>query len=220
MLDRSTKYSDKNIEFILEDDHYVIVTKNPKAKIVTRSYAEDQKIMVKSSTVADWCKKFDIVYSVFDVPSIKGKLFVYTTNGNFSRKVMTMSEHEDFAKVVINEYKLPYMFYGEMKYADESGYVLMFGRKIDSDEFVSDDFCERMVLDTSNPDVKWHYYCFDDHEEPDSDVVEEIMDKYGLKEDKMMGLYVSNDQKFGRWAFLEFPNWKIIPGSAYSKRRS
>ncbi len=219
MKNRKSLYNDSSIQLIREDDHYVLVTKQKNVKIENRTYDEDQKAMLEGATVDAWCKKFDVVYSVFDVPAVKGKLFVYTTNGNFSRRVMTMGEHEDFAKIVINEYKLPYMFYGEMKDADESGYVMMFGRKIGEDDFVSDDFCEKMILETSNPKVKWHLYCFDEHDEPESDVVDEIFDKYRLKEDKMMGLYVSNDNGAGHWAFLEFPNWKIIPGSAYSKRR-
>lgn len=219
MKDRKSLYDDSSIELIREDGHYVLVTKKKNVKIENRTYAEDQKAMLEGATVAAWCKKFDVVYSVFDVPAVKGKLFVYTTNGDFSRRVMTMSEHEDFAKIVCQEYKMPYMFYGEMKHADESGYVMMFGRKIDDDDFISDDFCERMILETSNPKVKWHYYRFEDHDEPESDVVDEIFDKYRLKEDKMMSLYMSNYHCVGHWAFLEFPNWKIIPGSAYSKRR-
>lgn len=219
MKNRKSLYNDSSIELIREDDHYVLVTKEKNVKIENRTYEEDQKAMLEGATVDAWCKKFDVVYSVFDVPAVNGKLFVYTTNGNFSRRVMTMGEHEDFAKIVINEYKLPYMFYGEMKDADESGYVMMFGRRIGEDDFVSDDFCKRMVLETSNPEVKWHYYKFDEHDEPESDVVDDIFDKYRLKEDKMMSLYISNYNCVGHWAFLEFPNWKIIPGSAYSKRR-
>ena len=219
MKNRKSLYNDSSIQLIREDDHYVLVTKEKNVKIENRTYYEDQKVMLEGATVDAWCKKFDVVYSVFDVPAVKGKLFVYTTNGNFSRRVMTMGEHEDFAKIVINEYKMPYIFYGEMKDADESGYVMMFGRMIGDDDFVSDEFCESMVLETSNPKVKWHLYCFDEHDEPESDVVDEIFDKYRLKEDKMMGLYTSNDNCGCHWAFLEFPNWKIIPGSAYSKRR-
>ena len=215
MKNRQSLYNDSSIQLIREDDHYVLVTKAKNVKIENRTYDEDQKAMLDGATVDEWCKKFDVVYSVFDVPAVNGKLFVYTTNGDFS----TMGEHEDFAKIVINEYKLPYMFYGEMKDADESGYVMMFGRKIGEDDFVSDDFCEKMILETSNPKVKWHLYCFDEHDEPESDVVDDIFDKYRLKEDKMMGLYVSNYNCGGHWAFLEFQNWKIIPGSAYSKRR-
>lgn len=219
MKNRKSLYNDSSIQLIREDDHYVLVTKEKNVKIENRTYAEDQKAMLEGATVDEWCKKFDVVYSVFDVPAVNGKLFVYTTNGDFSRRVMTMGEHEDFAKIVINEYKLPYMFYGEMKDADESGYVMMFGRRIGDDDFVSDDFCEKMILETSNTKVKWHLYCFEEHDEPESDVVDEIFDKYHLKEDKMMGLYMSNYNCAGHWAFLEFPNWKIIPGSAYSKRR-
>lgn len=219
MKNRKSLYNDSSIQLIREDDHYVLVTKEKNVKIENRTYGEDQKAILEGATVDAWCKKFDVVYSVFDVPAVKGKLFVYTTNGNFSRRVMTMGEHEYFAKIVINEYKMPYIFYGEMKDADESGYVMMFGRMIGDDDFVSDEFCERMVLETSNPKVKWHLYCFDEHDEPESDVVDEIFDKYRLKEDKMMGLYMSNDNCGCHWAFLEFPNWKIIPGSAYSKQR-
>lgn len=219
MKNRKSLYNDSSIQLIREDDHYVLVTKEKNVKIENRTYGEDQKAILEGATVDAWCKKFDVVYSVFDVPAVKGKLFVYTTNGNFSRRVMTMGEHEYFAKIVINEYKMPYIFYGEMKDADESGYVMMFGRMIGDDDFVSDEFCERMVLETSNPKVKWHLYCFDEHDEPESDVVDEIFDKYRLKEDKMMGLYMSNDNCGCHWAFLEFPIWKIIPGSAYSKQR-
>lgn len=219
MKNRTSLYNDSSIQLIREDDHYVLVTKEKNVKIENRTYGEDQKAILEGATVDAWCKKFDVVYSVFDVPAVKGKLFVYTTNGNFSRRVMTMGEHEYFAKIVINEYKMPYIFYGEMKDADESGYVMMFGRMIGDDDFVSDEFCERMVLETSNPKVKWHLYCFDEHDEPESDVVDEIFDKYRLKEDKMMGLYMSNDNCGCHWAFLEFPIWKIIPGSAYSKQR-
>lgn len=219
MKNRKSLYNDSSIQLIREDDHYVLVTKQENVKIENRTYDEDQKAMLEGATVDAWCKKFDVVYSVFDVPAVKGKLFVYTTNGNATRRIMTMGEHEDFAKIVSNEYKLPYMCYGEMKYADESGYVMMAGRQIGEDDFVSDDFCERMVLETSNPKVKWHLYCFEEHDEPERDVVDKIFDKYRLKEDKMMGLYMFNYNCAGHWAFLEFPNWKIIPGSAYSKRR-
>ena len=115
MKDRKSLYNDSSIELILEDGHYVLVTKKKSVNIENRTYAEDQKAMLEGATIDAWCKKFDVVYSVFDVPAVNGKLFVYTTNGNFSRRVMTMGEHEYFAKIVINEYKLPYMFYGEMK---------------------------------------------------------------------------------------------------------
>ena len=172
MKNRKSLYNDSSIQLIREDDHYVLVTKEKNVKIENRTYGEDQKAILEGATVDAWCKKFDVVYSVFDVPAVKGKLFVYTTNGNFSRRVMTMGEHEYFAKIVINEYKMPYIFYGEMKDADESGYVMMFGRMIGDDDFVSDEFCERMVLETSNPKVKWHLYCFDEHDEPESDVVD------------------------------------------------
>ena len=220
MLDRKTVYSDRDVDFVKENGYYVMVKKNSSTKIVTRTYAEDQKIMREGSTIAEWCNKFDMVYSVFDVPSVNGKLLVYTTNGNFSRNVMTMADHEDFAKIVITEYKLPYMFYGEMADADESGYVMMFGRKIDEKDFVSDDFCERMILETSNPDVKWHYYRFMNHDEPETNVVDEIFDMYRLDENKMMRLYMSIYNYARTWVFLEFPNWSIIPGSAYSRRQS
>lgn len=218
MLERKTVYSDRNVEFVTENGYYVIVKKKPKTKVVTRTYAKDQKIKVQGVTVAEWCKKFDIVYSVFDVPAVNGKLLVYTTNGNFSRQVMTMSEQEDFAKIVLNEYKLPYMFYGDIDGFSESGYVMMFGRTIGDEDFESDDFCERMILETSNPKVKYHYYRFDDHEEPESEVDDEIFDKYGLTEDNMKSLYMRNYHSAGHRTFLEFPNWKIIPGSSYSKR--
>ena len=219
MKNRQSLYNDSSIQLIREDDHYVLVTKQKTVKIENRTYDEDQKAMLDGATVDAWCKKFDVVYSVFDVPAVNGKLFVYTTNGNLSRRVMTMGDHEDFAKIVINEYKLPYVFYGEMKDANESGYVMMFGRMIGEDDFVSDDFCERMVLETSNPKVNWHLYCFEKHDEPESDVVDEIFDKYRLSEDNMMSLYMAHYNCAGHWAFLEFPNWAIIPGSAYSKRR-
>ena len=217
MLNRKTHFSNSEIKFIREDNHYVVVTKNPNVNIVTRTYDEDRKTMVDGITVQEWCKKYDLVYSVFDVPAIDGKLLVYTTNGDPHRIGMTMSEHEDFARVVRNEYNLPYMFYGEMKEVNESGYVLMFGRTISDKDFISDDFCERLDLTTSNPDVTWHYYKFDDHEVPDYDIDLEICTKYELDRDNMMGLYVSNCNQMSRYAFLEFYNWNIIPGSAYSK---
>lgn len=88
MKNRKSLYNDSSIQLIREDDHYVLVTKQKNVKIENRTYAEDQKAMLEGATVDAWCKKFDVVYSVFDVPAVNGKLFVYTTNGNFSRRVI------------------------------------------------------------------------------------------------------------------------------------
>lgn len=84
-------------------------------------------------------------------------------------------------------------------------------------DMVEDDFCSRMEVETDDPKVKFHYYSFTEEQEPHSEIDMAICRKYKLNRDKMLGLYVRNYNVMGDWAFIEMPNWKIIPGSAYSK---
>ena len=104
-----------------------------------------------------------------------------------------------------------------MRDAAESGYILMTKKKQFPD-LVEDKFCSRMDIETDNPKVKFHYYRFTEDQEPDSEIDMAICKKYKLNRDKLLGLYVHNYNVMGDWAFIELPDWKVIPGSAYSKR--
>lgn len=221
-MKRTILYNDSDIELVDENDTYVIVKKNSKIKVVQRTLAADTKVLQKGNTIKSYLAKCNMVYNVFDCPSINGKLLIFTTDGDPLR--YCCGKHDlrgqyldEFVSIVENEYKPKCYLYGEMRDAAESGYILMTKKKQFPD-LVEDDFCSRMDIETDNPKVKFHYYRFTEDQEPDSEIDMAICKKYKLNRDKLLGLYVYNYNVMGDWAFIELPDWKVIPGSAYSKR--
>lgn len=220
-MKRNILYNDKDIELVNEDGVYVLVKHNPKAEIITRTEEEDEKVLCSKNTVKSYLASCNMVYAVFDCPSINGKLLIFTTDGDPLRHCcgkheLTGKYLEEFAGISANEFKSKCYLYGEMRDAHESGFILMTRNKHFPD-MVEDDFCSRMDVDTDNPKVKFHYYSFTEEREPRTEIDMAICRKYKINRNKMLGLYVKNYNVMGDWAFIEMPNWKIIPGSAYSK---
>lgn len=221
-MERTILYNNDDIELVDEDDTYVIVKKNSKVKVVQRTLAVDTKVLQKENTIESYLAKCNMVYNVFDCPSINGKLLIFTTDGDplrycCGKHELTGQYLEEFVSIVENEYKPKSYLYGEMRDAPESGFILMTMNKQFPD-MVEDDFCSRMDIETDNPKVKFHYYSFTEEQEPSSQVDMAICKKYKLDRDNITGLYVHNYNVMGDWAFIELHDWKVIPGSAYSKR--
>lgn len=221
-MERTILYNDSDIELVDENDTYVIIKKNSKVKVVQRTLTADTKVLQKENTIESYLAKCNMVYNVFDCPSINGKLLIFTTDGDPLRYCcgkhdLTGQYLDEFVSIVENEYKPKCYLYGEMRDAPESGYILMTKKKQFPD-LVEDKFCSRMEIETDNPKVKFHYYRFTQEQEPSSEIDMAICKKYKLNRDKLLGLYVHNYNVMGDWAFIELPDWKVIPGSAYSKR--
>lgn len=220
-MERTILYNDRDIELVDENDTYVIVKKNSKVKVIQRTLAADTKILQKGNTIKSYLAKCNMVYNVFDCPSINGKLLIFTTDGDplrycCGKHELTGQYLDEFVSIVENEYKPKCYLYGEMRDAPESGFILMTKNKQFPD-LVEDDFCSRMDIETDNPKVKFHYYRFTEDQEPSSQVDMAICKKYNINRDNISGLYVHNYNVMGDWAFIELPDWKVIPGSAYSK---
>lgn len=220
-MKRTILYNNKDIELVAEDGEYVLVKHNPKVKVITRTTKSDAKVLQSKNTVKSYLADCHMVYKVFDCPSINGKLLIFTTDGYDLRHCcggheLTGRYLDEFMDIAAKEFKAKTYLYGEMREAHESGFILMSTNKHFPD-MVEDDFCSRMDVETDDPKVKFHYYSFSDEQEPHSEIDMAICKKYKLNRDKMLGLYVRNYNVMGDWAFIEMPNWKIIPGSAYSK---
>ena len=220
-MKRTILYNNKDIELVEEDGAYVLVKHNPKAKIINRTSKADAKVLQSKNTVKSYLADCHMVYKVFECPSINGKLLIFTTDGDPLRHCcggheLTGRYLDEFIDIATKEFQTKCYLYGEMREAPESGFILMTMNKFFPD-MVEDDFCMRMDVDTDNPKVKFHYYSFTEEQEPHNEVDMAICRKYKLNRDKMLGLYVKNYNVMGDWAFIEMPNWKIIPGSAYSK---
>lgn len=221
-MKRDRLYDNKSFDLLWEDGTYVIVKKDPDVKIIHRTLDEDIKLMQSIETVKTYLPKFNMVYNIFDCPSIDGKLLIYATDGDphrhcFGKHEMVGRYHDDFIQIAMKEYGMKNCLYGEMRDAHEAGYILMFKKKQLSG-FTNDKFCSRLDIDTDNPKVKFHYYRFTREQEPEDDIDMEICEKYGFNRNHMHGIYVANYNVIGDWAFIEMPSWKLIPGSAYSKR--
>lgn len=220
-MKRTILYNNKDIELVEEDGEYVLVKHAPKVKITTRSSNSDAKVLQSKNTVKSYLADCHMVYKVFDCPSINGKLLIFTTDGYDLRYCcggheLTGRYLDEFMGIAEKEFNVKSYLYGEMREAPESGFILMSMNKHFPD-MVEDDFCSRMEVETDDPKVKFHYYSFTEEQEPHSEIDMAICRKYKLNLDKMLGLYVRNYNVMGDWAFIEMPNWKIIPGSAYSK---
>lgn len=221
-MDRTILYNNSDIELVDENDTYVIIKKKPKLKVIQRSLAADTKVVQSMNTIASYLPKFNMVYKVFECPSINGQLLIYTTDGDplrycCGKHELTGQYLDEFVSIVENEYKPKCYLYGEMRDAPESGFILMTKNKQFPD-MVEDDFCSRMDIETDNSKVKFHYYRFTEEQEPSSQIDMAICKKYNINRDNISGLYVHNYNVMGDWAFIELPDWKVIPGSAYSKR--
>lgn len=219
-MERTILYNDRDIELVREDGSYVLVKKNSKAKVIQRTLAADKKVLQKENTIKSYLTKCNMVYNVFDCPSINGKLLIFTTDGDplrycCGKHALTGQYLDEFVSIVENEYKPKCYLYGEMRDAPESGFILMTMNK-EFPDMVKDDFCSRMDIETDNPKVKFHYYSFTREQEPSSQVDMAICKKYNINRDNITGLYVHNYNVMGDWAFIELHDWKVIPGSAYS----
>ena len=163
-MKRNILYNDKDIELVDEDGVYVLVKHNPKAEIITRTEEEDEKVLCSKNTVKSYLAGCNMVYAVFDCPSINGKLLIFTTDGDPLRHCcgkheLTGKYLDEFAGIAANEFKSKCYLYGEMRDAHESGFILMTRNK-HFPHMAEDDFCSRMDVDTDNPKVKFHYYSF------------------------------------------------------------
>lgn len=220
-MTRDRLYYDDNIELVKEGATYVVIKRKPKMNVIQRSLKEDTKLLQEKETIKSFLPRFNMVYKVFECPEIDGHLLIYTTDGDPLRHCcgkheLTGRYLEDFVKIATKEYKAKNYLYGELRDAPESGYILMTKKKHFPD-MVEDDFCSRMDINTDNPGVKFHYYRFTEEQEPEREIDMAICKKYKLKRDYLSGLYVANYNVMGDWAFIELHDWKLIPGSAYSK---
>lgn len=221
-MKRDILFNNNDLALVQEDGKYVVVKKKSKMKIIQRSLATDTRLLQTKETIATYLPKFNMVYKVFECPEIDGYLLIYTTDGDPLRYCCGKHELEgryleDFVEIATKEYKAKNYLYGELREAPESGYILMTKKK-SFPNFVKDDFCSRMDINTDNPGVKFHYYRFTKEQEPEREIDMAICKKYKLKRDYLSGLYVFNYNVMGDWAFIELHGWKLIPGSAYSKR--
>jgi hypothetical protein len=101
-------------------------------------------------------------------------------------------------------------------YAPETGYIIM-SKKKQFPDMVEDSFGYRLDVETDNPNIAFHYY------RPKKDfnystAETTIAKEYKLDEDNLLKLYVYNYNVAGDVAFIELKTWKVVPGSAYSKR--
>lgn len=220
-MKRTILFNNNDLELVNEDNNYVLVKKQPKMKIIQRSLATDTKVVQSMNTVASYLPDFNMVYKVFECPSINGQLLIYTTDGDPLRYCggkheLTGQYLTELVQIAEKEFKAKDYLYGEMREAPESGFILMTKNKHFPD-LIEDDFCSRMDIETDNPKVKFHYYRFTEEQEPEYEIDMAICKKYKIKRDNITGLYVHNYNVDGDWAFIEMPNWKVIPGSAYSR---
>ena len=109
-MERTILYNDSDIELVDENDTYVIVKKNSKVKVVQRTLAADTKVLQKENTIKSYLAKCNMVYNVFDSPSINGKLLIFTTDGDplrycCGKHELTGQYLDEFVSIVENEYK-------------------------------------------------------------------------------------------------------------------
>ena len=81
-MKRDRLYDNKSFDLLWEDGTYIIVEKDPDVKIIHRTLDEDIKLMQSTETVKTYLPKFNMVYNIFDCPSIDGKLLIYATDGD------------------------------------------------------------------------------------------------------------------------------------------
>jgi hypothetical protein len=222
-MTRDRLYYDDNIELVKEGATYVVIKRKPKMNVIQRSLKEDIKLLQGKETIKSFLPRFNMVYKVFDCPSLDGKLLFFTTDGDPLRYCCGKHELyerdlEELVNIATKEYGCKSYLYGMVRddYAPETGYIVM-SKKKQFPDMVEDSFGYRLDVETDNPNIAFHYYS------PKKDfnystAETTIAKEYKLDEDNLLKLYVYNYNVAGDVAFIELKTWKVVPGSAYSKR--
>lgn len=222
-MTRDRLYYDDNIELVKEGATYVVIKRKPKMNVIQRSLKEDIKLLQGKETIKSFLPRFNMVYKVFDCPSLDGKLLFFTTDGDPYRYCCGKHELyerdlEELVNIATKEYGCKSYLYGMVRddYAPETGYIVM-SKKKQFPDMVEDSFGYRLDVETDNPNIAFHYYS------PKKDfnystAETTIAKEYKLDEDNLLKLYVYNYNVAGDVAFIELKTWKVVPGSAYSKR--
>jgi hypothetical protein len=222
-MSRNRLYYDDNIELVKEGATYVVIKRKPKMNVIQRSLKEDIKLLQGKETIKSFLPRFNMVYKVFDCPSLDGKLLFFTTDGDPLRHCCGKHElykrdFEELVNIATKEYGCKSYLYGMVRddYAPETGYIVM-SKKKQFPDMVEDSFGYRLDVETDNPNIAFHYY------RPKKDfnystAETTIAKEYKLDEDNLLKLYVYNYNVAGDVAFIELKTWKVVPGSAYSKR--
>jgi hypothetical protein len=222
-MTRDRLYHDDDIELVKEGATYVIIKRKPKMNVIQRSLKEDIKLLQGKETIKSFLPRFNMVYKVFDCPSLDGKLLFFTTDGDPLRYCCGKHELyerdlEELVNIATKEYGCKSYLYGMVRddYAPETGYIVM-SKKKQFPDMVEDSFGYRLDVETDNPNIAFHYYS------PKKDfnystAETTIAKEYKLDEDNLLKLYVYNYNVAGDVAFIELKTWKVVPGSAYSKR--
>jgi len=222
-MNRNRLYYDDDIELVKEGATYVVIKKKPKMNVIQRSLKEDIKLLQGKETIKSFLPRFNMAYKVFDCPSLDGKLLFFTTDGDPLRYCCGKHELyerdlEELVNIATKEYGCKSYLYGMVRddYAPETGYIVM-SKKKQFPDMVEDSFGYRLDVETDNPNIAFHYYS------PKKDfnystAETTIAKEYKLDEDNLLKLYVYNYNVAGDVAFIELKTWKVVPGSAYSKR--
>ena len=221
---RNRLYHDDDIELVKEGATYVVIKRKPKMNVIQRSLKEDIKLLQEKETIKSFLPKFNMVYKVFDCPSLDGKLLFFTTDGD-PHRYLGVGKHElykrdleELVNIAMKEYGCKTCLYGMVRdyYAPETGYIVLSKKKRFPD-MVKDNFGYKLDIETDNSDITFHYYRPKKHF--DYCNAESIIAKeYNLDENNLLKLYVYNYNVAGDVAFIELKNWNVVPGSAYSKR--
>ena len=228
-MDRKRLYHDNFVELMLEGDTYVVVKKQPKVKVTHRSIKDDVKLMQSTDTVKTFLPRFNMVHSVFNCPSVNGTLIFFTTDGDplrycCGKHELFSRDFEELVNIAAKEYNAESWIYGMAyrDYAPETGYILLLKKK-ESLNMEKDDFAYHLAIKTDNPKITFHYFRplkrKDSYGEYiDYDVLEsKFCKKYKVNQNNLIRLE-TNCGYNGDYAYLELKSWKIVPGSAYSKR--
>lgn len=222
-MTRDRLYYDDNIELVKEGATYVVIKRKPKMNVIQRLLKEDIKLLQGKETIKSFLPRFNMVYKVFDCPSLDGKLLFFTTDGDPLRHCCGKHELykrdlEELVNIATKEYGCKSYLYGMVRddYAPETGYIIMSKKKQFTD-MKEDSFGYSLDVETDNPDITFHYY------RPKKDfnystAESTIAKEYNLDENNLLKLYVYNYNVAGDVAFIELKNWNVVPGSAYSKR--
>ena len=222
-MTRERLYYDDDIELVKEGATYVVIKRKPKMNVIQRSLKEDIKVLQGKETIKSFLPRFNMVYKVFDCPSLDGKLLFFTTDGDPLRYCCGKHELyerdlEELVNIATKEYGCKSYLYGMVRddYAPETGYIIM-SKKKQFPDMVEDSFGYRLDVETDNPNIAFHYYRpKKDFNYCDAETT--IAKEYKLDENNLLKLYVYNYNVAGDVAFIELKTWKVVPGSAYSKR--
>lgn len=220
---RNRLYYDDDIELVKEGATYVVVKRKSKTNVIQRSLKEDIKLLQGKETIKSFLPRFNMVYKVFDCPSLDGKLLFFTTDGDPHRHCcgkheLYKQDFEELVNIAMKEYGCKCCMYGMVRneYAPETGYIVM-SKKKHFPDMIKDNFGHKLDIETDNPDITFHYY----RPKKDFDYCDAestIAKEYNLDKNNLLKLYVYNYNVAGDVAFIELKNWNVVPGSAYSKR--